>query len=56
MDINFAAAVLQNIKEPIPFIGPKSSTDLWKKMGAYLLTDVLLLRPGDVVKIKDVET
>lgn len=54
MDINFAAAVLQNIKEPIPFIGPKSSTDLWKKWGVPA-DRCITVRPGDVVKIKDVE-
>lgn len=54
MDINFAAAVLQNIAEPIPFIGPKAAVDLWLKWGvpAELCR---IVRPGDSVKIKDIE-
>lgn len=54
MDINFAAAVLQNIKEPIPFIGPKASTDLWIEWGVPE-DRIITVKPGDVVKVKDVE-
>ena len=54
MDINFAAAVLQNIKEPIPFIGPKESVKLWIKWGVPA-ERCITVKPGDVIKIKDVE-
>ncbi len=54
MDINFAAAVLQNVKEPIPFIGPKSSVDLWIKWGVPA-ERCITVKPGDSIKVKDVE-
>lgn len=54
MDIHFAAAVLQNVKEPIPFIGPKSSVDLWIKWGVPA-ERCITVKPGDVIKVKDVE-
>jgi L-ascorbate 6-phosphate lactonase len=54
IDINVAAAVLRNCDAKVPFIGPKSSADVWKGWGvpADRITEV---RPGDVVKIGDIE-
>lgn len=54
MDINFAAAVLKNIKEPIPFIGPKESVDKWISWGVPA-DRCVIVKPGDTVKVKDVE-
>lgn len=54
IDINLAAAVLNNIEEPIPFIGSKFATDLWKSWGVPE-DRLVTVRPGDVVKVKDIE-
>lgn len=54
MDINYAAAVLKNVAEPAPFIGPKKSIEIWKEWGVP--ADRLIeVKPGDTVKIKDIE-
>ncbi|MCF7931276.1 MAG: L-ascorbate 6-phosphate lactonase [Acholeplasmataceae bacterium] len=54
MDVSFASAVLKNIKEPIPFIGPQASVDLWVKWGVPA-ERCIVVKPGDSVKVKDVE-
>jgi L-ascorbate 6-phosphate lactonase len=54
MDINFAAAVLKNVKEPIPFIGPKESVEKWIGWGVPK-ERCIIVKPGDTVKVKDVE-
>ena len=54
IDINLAAAVLKNIKEPIPFIGSKFATDLWRSWGVPE-DRLITVKPGDVVKVKDIE-
>ena len=54
MDINFAAAVLKNIKEPIPFIGPKEVVEKWISWGVPK-ERCIIVKPGDTVKVKDVE-
>lgn len=54
MDPNYAAAVLQNIKEPVPFIGPKKSVELWIEWGVPA-ERCITVRPGDIIKIKDME-
>ena len=48
IDINVAAAVLQNCSEDVPFIGPRSATDLWKSWGVPAERTVTVV-PGDVV-------
>lgn len=54
MDPNFAAAVLQNVKEKIPFIGPKESVKLWIEWGVPE-NRCKIVKPGDTIKIKDIE-
>ncbi len=39
---------------PVPFIGPKKSVELWQKWGVPA-DRCITVRPGDVVKIKDIE-
>lgn len=53
IDENVAAAVLQNCPG-IPFIGPEACTDLWRSWGVPE-DRLMTVKPGDVVKIKDVE-
>ncbi|MCR5096408.1 MAG: L-ascorbate 6-phosphate lactonase [Erysipelotrichaceae bacterium] len=53
IDINVAAALVQNLKKPIPFIGPQAAVDLWRSWGvpeAWLHC----VRPGDCVKVGDI--
>lgn len=53
IDENVAAAIVKNHPN-VPFIGPEACTDLWASWGVP--TDRLrTVKPGDVVKIKDVE-
>jgi L-ascorbate 6-phosphate lactonase len=54
IDINFAAAVLQNVKKDVPFIGPLKSVELWLKWGVPA-ERCQVVKPGDVIKINDVE-
>ena len=54
IDVNYAAAVLKNVAEPIPFIGPKKSVDMWLKWGVPE-DRCIVVRPGDSIKIKDLE-
>ncbi|MCI8272244.1 MAG: L-ascorbate 6-phosphate lactonase [Erysipelotrichaceae bacterium] len=54
IDINLAAAVLNNVKEPVPFIGSKFATDLWRSWGVPE-ERLITVRPGDIVKVKDIE-
>ncbi len=49
IDVNLAAAVLRNIAEPIPFIGPRYATDLWKAWGVPA-ERLITVKPGDTVK------
>lgn len=53
IDQYVAAAIVKNFKD-VPFIGPKYSCNIWREWGVPedRLKEV---RPGDVVKIKDVE-
>ena len=53
IDVNVAAAITQNCPEA-KFIGPKSCCDLWRKWGVPE-ERIVYVRPGDVVKIKDME-
>jgi len=54
IDVNFAAAVIQNVAEPVPFIGPKFCVDMWVSWGVPL-ERCIVVKPGDTVKIKDLE-
>lgn len=54
MDLNYAAAVLKNVAEPIPFIGPKSSVETWISWGVPA-ERCRTVKPGDVIQIKDME-
>ena len=54
IDMNLAAAVLHNIAEPIPFIGSKFATDLWRSWGVPE-DRLVTVKPGDVVRVKDIE-
>lgn len=50
----FAAAVLQNCADDVPFIGPQGCADIWRGWGVPE-DRLVVVKPGDVVKIKDVE-
>lgn len=50
----FAAAVLQNCADDVPFIGPQGCADIWRGWGVPE-DRLIVVKPGDVVKIKDVE-
>lgn len=54
IDINVAAAVLQNCRDDVPFIGPQACVDLWVKWGVPE-NRCTVVTPGDVIKIKDME-
>lgn len=54
MDPNFAAAVLKNVEEKVPFIGPKESVKLWISWGVPA-DRCITVKPGDTLKIKDTE-
>jgi L-ascorbate 6-phosphate lactonase len=54
IDANFAAAVMRNVEEPIPFIGPKKSVEKWISWGVPP-ERCITVKPGDTVKVKDVE-
>ena len=54
IDINVAAAILQNVEKPIPFIGPKYATDLWRKWGVPE-ERLRTVKPGDVVEVGDIK-
>lgn len=53
IDENVAAAVLQNCEDDVPFIGPKSCTDLWRKWGVPE-ERLVTVKPGDRVQVKDI--
>ena len=54
IDINVAAAVLQNCDESVPFIGPQACVDIWRGWGVPA-ERCQVVKPGDVLKIKDIE-
>ena len=53
IDINLAAAVLQNCADDVPFIGSKFATDKWREWGVPE-ERLHTVKPGDVVKVKDI--
>jgi L-ascorbate 6-phosphate lactonase len=54
IDATVAAAVLRNVEEPVPFIGPAACVELWCKWGVPP-ERTICVKPGDRIKIKDVE-
>ena len=54
IDVNVAAAVLQNCGPDVPFIGPQYCVDLWVKWGVPK-ERCIVVKPGDTIKIKDTE-
>jgi L-ascorbate 6-phosphate lactonase len=54
IDVNVAAAVMKNCAATVPFIGPKTCVDLWVSWGVPS-ERCIVVKPGDVVKIKDTE-
>lgn len=55
IDQYFAAAVMKNCDDTVPFIGPQKSVELWIKWGVPK-ERCIIVKPGDTVKIKnDVE-
>jgi L-ascorbate 6-phosphate lactonase len=54
VDINVAAAVLRNCEAKVPFVGPRSCAEVWKKWGVPEAR-IVTVRPGDTVAIGDVE-
>lgn len=54
IDINVAAAVMNNCSDDIPFVGPKACVDKWIEWGVPK-ERCIIVKPGDVVKIKDAE-
>lgn len=54
IDPFFAAAVIDNCSEDVPFIGPKESVKKWLSYGVPEERCKVVV-PGDVIKIKDVE-
>jgi L-ascorbate 6-phosphate lactonase len=54
IDVNLAAAVMQNVKENPPFIGPRYCVDLWMKWGVPK-DRCIIVKPGDCIRIRDIE-
>ncbi len=54
IDVNVAAAVMQNCADDVPFIGPQTCVDLWIGWGVPK-ERCIVVKPGDVVKVKDIE-
>ena len=54
LDINTAAAVLQNCGEDVPFIGPKEVVAIWEKWGVPK-ERCITVKPGDKIKVKSIE-
>lgn len=53
IDPNFAAAVLQNVKKKVPFIGPKEAIKIWRDWGVP--EDRLVeCKPNDEIVIGDI--
>jgi L-ascorbate 6-phosphate lactonase len=53
IDVNVAAAVMQNCADDVPFIGPQTCVDLWIGWGVPK-ERCIVVKPGDVVKVKDI--
>ena len=53
VDINTAAAVLQNCDASVPFIGPQGVVDIWMEWDVPK-ERCIVVKPGDVIKVKDI--
>ncbi len=53
IDVNVAAAVMQNCDESVLFIGPQACVDIWTGWGVPEKR-CRVLHPGDTIKVKDV--
>lgn len=51
IDVNYAAAVMKNVEEPVPFIGPMKSVEKWVGWGVPE-DRCITVRPGDLSKSK----
>ncbi len=54
IDPFFAAAVMQNVKKDVPFIGPLESVKKWLSYGVPK-ERCITVKPGDTVKVGDME-
>lgn len=54
IDVNVAAAVMQNCPDTVPFIGPKCCVDLWTDWGVPQ-SRCITVKPGDTVQVGDME-
>lgn len=54
IDVNVAAAALQNCDDDVPFIGPKTCVDLWISWGVPE-DRCIVVKPGDNIKIGDTD-
>lgn len=54
IDVYVAAAVVQNCKKDVPFIGPKFCVEKWMDWGVPA-ERCITVKPGDVISIKDIE-
>jgi L-ascorbate 6-phosphate lactonase len=54
IDPNVAAAVLKNVKKPVPFIGPRKCVEQWVSWGVPQ-DRCTVVKPGDAVRVGDVE-
>lgn len=54
IDMNVAAAVMQNCSSSVPFIGPEACVNKWVDWGVPK-ERCIVVKPGDIVKIKDIE-
>lgn len=54
LDINVAAAVVQNCPDTVKFIGPKKVVDKWISWGVPE-KQCVAVKPGDTVTVKDIE-
>lgn len=52
IDANVAAAVMQNVKKPVPFIGPKACVEKWIEWGVPA-DRCIVVKPGDSVTVGD---
>lgn len=54
IDPTYAAAILKNVEEPVPFIGPEKAVEIWLEWGVPE-DRCVVVKPGDSIKIKDLE-
>ena len=54
IDVNVAAAVMQNCAQDVPFIGPKTCVEKWISWGVPE-ERCIVVKPGDTIRIKDTE-